>query len=90
MSAGVYALTYVDGLFSICLLNDTDSGVGDENEENDQRFDKGCHPRSSRLGRVFETRQDERHDGRGEENEDELIFELSEDQGEQRGGRSFR
>jgi hypothetical protein len=75
--------THVDGLFSVRLLYDSDGGIGDEDQEDDERFDKCRGPAPTRLAAILETGENERDDCGTEENEDELILELREDQGEQ-------
>jgi hypothetical protein len=82
--------THIDGLFSVRLLYDSDGGVGDEDQEDDERFDKCRGPAPTGFAAILETGEDERDDCGTEEDEDELILELSKDQGEQRRGRFFR
>ena len=61
-------IAHVDSLLSASLLNDTDSGVGDQNQQNDQWLNKRGQPRPARFRRVFKAGQDERDDGRREQN----------------------
>lgn len=70
----------VDGLLCAGLLHDSDGGIGDKDEEDDERLDKGGRP--VLVG--FEEGEGERDDGRAQENEDELVLELAEDKSQKR------
>jgi hypothetical protein len=82
--------THINSLFSIGLLDNSDSSVGDEDEQNDRRLDKRSHPGSTWLGCIFKQGENKGDDGRAKKDEDELVFELGEDEGEQRGRGSLR
>lgn len=70
--------TCIDSFLCGGLLHDTDEGIGYENEEDDDGLDE-CACKTGVLV-VLEEGEDERNDGRGKENEDELVLELLEDQ----------
>lgn len=65
--------TYLDGLFSVGFLNNADSGVGDQ----DQKDDNGLHKRRSRVV-LFQNGEHKRDGGSNKKNDDELILELLE------------
>lgn len=75
--------THVDSLLGARLLEDSDGGIGDEDEHNDEGLDERRRPR---LG-LLEEGEHEGHDGRAKEDEDELVLKLGEDQLEEGGRR---
>jgi hypothetical protein len=81
---------YINGLFSVALLDYTDGGIGDQDEENDKRLDEGGSPASTGLVRVFEASKDKRDNSGTQENEDQLILKLRQNQGEHGGRGLFR
>jgi len=75
-----HGAAHLDGLLGVGLLPHADSGVGDQNEENHERLHKGLRL----VLRVVEDGQHERHDGRAEQDLDEVVVELLEDKLPQR------
>lgn len=68
--------TCLDRLFCVGLLCDTDPCIGDEDGQDDDRFDIG-----GRLVLSFlKVGEDERDSGGREQDQDELILELLEDE----------
>lgn len=65
---------YVDCLFGLCFLDDADDCVGDKDEKDDCGFDESTQ--GGGVGGVLEEGEEEGDDGRGEEDEDELVLEL--------------
>lgn len=56
-------VTHVYCLLGIGFLDDTDGGIGDEDEQDDQWLDKGCQPGASWLGGIFKAGEDKGDDG---------------------------
>jgi hypothetical protein len=75
---GTRDTTHINGLFRVALLNNTDSGVCDEDEQDYSRLYKGTKRRGILLG--FEQGQDEGYDGRAKKDQDELVLELLEEE----------
>jgi hypothetical protein len=73
--------TYVNRSLCVGLLNNSDSGIGDEDEENDEGFHK-CAKDATLV--LLKQREYERDERRAKEDEHELIFELFEDELPQR------
>lgn len=72
---------YLDRLFSVGFLDDTDGGVGDQNQENNNRFDKGG------AGVVLlQHGEDERDTGGNKKDNNELILELFQNHLPERSG----
>lgn len=72
---------YLDRLFSVGFLDDTDGGVGDQDQENNNGFDKG----SARVV-LLQHGEDERDTGGNKKDNDELILELLQNHLPERGG----
>lgn len=83
-------LPYINGFFSVTLLNYTDGGIGDQDEEDDKRLDEGGSPASTGLVRIFEASKNKGDDSGTQENQDQLILELRQNQGEHGGRGLFR
>jgi hypothetical protein len=60
--------TDVDSLFSAGFLNYSNRSIGNEDEENDKRFDECPHEHA--LFGLLEQRQNKRYNGRTKEDED--------------------
>lgn len=78
MALGTRNITHINGLFRVALLNNTDSGVCDEDEQDYSGLYEGTKRRGILL--VFEQGQDEGYDGRAKKDQDELVLELLEDE----------
>lgn len=77
--------THIDSLLGTGLLHDSNSGVGDEDEEDNDGLDEGCREVLS----GFEEGEDEGNDSTSEEDENKLVLELGEDELEDGGGLLF-
>ena len=55
-------MTHVDSLLSIGLLYNPDGGIGNQDQEDDERFHKSSHPASTRFRRILKQSQDKGND----------------------------
>lgn len=64
--------THLDGLLSICLLNNSNNSIRDENQQNDDGFNVGRRFVVS----ILQEGEHERNPGRDEQDNNELVLEL--------------
>lgn len=69
-------MSHLDSFLCIALLHHTDDCIGNQNEQDHGRFDE-C---GGLVFALFQQGQHEGDDSRDQEDDDELVFELLEDE----------